>query len=242
MFNKLTDYLTEEYIFQSGFVRRKQLEHHNYCTERVDRRLAGVPKHHDLWSEILAKSEGLSLEEHHSTATFLMLAGTETTASALSGTTFLLLTNPDKLRTLTRELRAAFPGGRNDMILENLAREKYLTAVLQEGMRMYPPVPSELPRVVPAGGTTLFGEHIPGGTTIGVHHMTTYRREEFFRKPDEFHPERWLGDPEFKDDKLDAVENFSVGPRNCIGKVRDFFFLSEPVDQLIQAQKGPCVA
>jgi cytochrome P450 len=83
---------------------------------------------------------------------------------------------------------------------------------------MYPPVPSALPRVVSAGGATVCGEWLPEGTTIGVHHLATYRNEEFFRKPHEFHPERWLGDPEFKDDKLDAMEPFSVGPRNCVGK------------------------
>ena len=228
MIGNWSDYLTEEVVFQSGFVRRKQLEHHECCTERLDRRLAGesLPETRDVWSKIFGKTDELSREELHSTATFFMLASTETTASALSGTTYHLLTNPDKLRILARELRTAYPGGLEDMTFENLARQRYLTAVIQEGMRLYPPVPSELPRVVPAEGTTLFGEYIPGGTTIGVHHMATYRREEFFKTPNEFHPERWLGGTEFKDDDLDAVENFSVGARNCIGKVCDVLFPS----------------
>ena len=42
---------------------------------------------------------------------------------------------------------------------------------------------------------------------------------EHWKNPYEFHPERWLGDPEYKDDHLDALEPFSVGPRNCLGKV-----------------------
>ena len=40
----------------------------------------------------------------------------------------------------------------------------------------------------------------------------------YFHKPDEYHPERWLGDEEFKNDALSGVTPFSVGPRNCIGK------------------------
>jgi cytochrome P450 len=36
--------------------------------------------------------------------------------------------------------------------------------------------------------------------------------------PDGFHPERFLGAPEFANDKLDALQAFSVGPRNCIGR------------------------
>jgi cytochrome P450 len=93
--------------------------------------------------------------------------------------------------------------------------------VLQEGLRMYPRVPTKLSRVVPADGATVCGEWLPSGTTIGVHHLSTYRNEDLSRKPYEFHPEHGLGDTEFKDDKLDAMEPFSVGPRNCVGKVRN---------------------
>lgn len=221
LYSKLTNYLVEEWLFNSQIVRQKQLEHWNYSKERVDRRLARTPDRPDLWTKILEKGsgpDGLSLGEHHSIASLFMVAGTETTATALSGTTYHLLTNPDKLALLNAEIRSAF-SSLDDMGLESLAKQKYLMAVLQEGLRMYPPVPSELPRVVPAGGAVVCGEWIPGGTKLGVHHLSTYRNEEYFHKPYEFHPERWLGDPEFKDDKLEAMEPFSVGPRNCLGKV-----------------------
>jgi cytochrome P450 len=223
--SKLTNYLVGEILMKSNKVRAKQVEHWNYSKDRVDRRLAMQPDRPDLWTKILEKGApndptGLSLGEHHSLAALFMLAGTETTATALSGTSYHLMMNPDKLDLLTQEIRSAFTSI-EDMNLESLARQKYLMAVLQEGLRMYPPVPSELPRMVPAGGATVCGEWIPGGTTLGVHHLSTYRNEKLFRKPYEFHPERWLGDPEFKDDKLDALEPFSVGPRNCLGKVRD---------------------
>jgi cytochrome P450 len=223
MLSDLTNHLIESVLLKNDRVRAKQLEHWNYSKERVNRRLARNPDRPDLWTKILEKgrpddAEGLSLEEHHSMASLFMLAGTETTATALSGTTYHLLMNPDKLDLLTNEIRSAFTSI-EDMNLESLARQKYLMAVLQEGLRMYPPVPVELPRVVPAGGATVCGEWLPGGTKLGVHHLSTYRNEEFFRKPYEFHPERWLRDAEFKDDRLDALEPFSVGPRNCLGKV-----------------------
>jgi len=222
MLGSLPTYIIDQILFKSEVVRAKQLEHWNYSRERVDRRLARTPDRPDLWTKILETGapndkEGLSLGEHHSIASVFMVAGTETTATALSGTTYQLLTNPDKLARLKDEIRSSFDS-LEDLHLEPLARQKYLMAVLQEGLRMYPPVPSALPRKVPAGGATVCGEWLPEGTTIGVHHLSTYRNEEFFRKPYEFHPERWLGDPEFKDDKLDAMEPFSVGPRNCVGK------------------------
>ena len=222
MLGSLSTWIIDEILFKSKVVRAKQLEHWNYSKERVDRRLARNPDRPDLWTKILEKgapddAEGLSMGEHHSLASVFMVAGTETTATALSGTTYQLLTNPDKLDLLKDEIRSAF-NDLDDVHLEPLARQKYLMAVLQEGLRMYPPVPSALPRIVPAGGATVCGEWLPEGTTIGVHHLSTYRNEDFFRKPYEFHPERWLDDPEFKDDKLDAMEPFSVGPRNCVGK------------------------
>jgi cytochrome P450 len=225
-YSKLTNYVVGEFIMKNPKVRAKQVEHWNYSKDRVDRRLAMQPDRPDLWTKILEKGApndptGLSLGEHHSLAALFMLAGTETTATALSGTSYHLMMNPDKLNLLTQEIRSAFTSI-EDMNLESLARQKYLMACLQEGLRMYPPVPSELPRVVPAGGATICGEWIPGGTSLGVHHLSTYRNEQLFRKPYEFHPERWLGDPEFKDDQLDALEPFSVGPRNCLGKVRYF--------------------
>jgi cytochrome P450 len=222
MLSRFTNYIIERFLLNSEYVRAKQLEHWNYSKERVDRRLERSPDRPDLWTKILEKGDpddagGLSLGEHHSTASLFMLAGTETTATALSGTTYHLLMNPDKINLLQKEIRSAFTS-LDDMTLESLARQKYLMAVLQEGLRMYPPVPAELPRKVPVGGATICGEWLPEGTTLGVHHLATYRNEKFFGKAGEFHPERWLGDAEFKDDRLDALEPFSVGPRNCLGK------------------------
>jgi len=219
--SKFANWFVEEMVLKSDKVRQSQLEHWNYSKKRVDRRLKTTPDRPDLWTKIFAKGapedqEGLSLGEHHANASLFMIA--ETTATALSGTTYHLLCNPEKLSRLQKEIRSAFTST-DDMNLKTLQKQKYLMAVLQEGLRMYPPVPTELPRVFPTGGATICGDHLPEGTTLDVHHLATYRNEELFRKPYEFHPERWLGDPESKDDKLNALEPFSFGPRNCLGKV-----------------------
>lgn len=147
-----------------------------------------------------------------------MIAGTETTATALSGTTYHLLKNPEVLKELIKEVRETFTEF-DDITLEGLARMKYLQAVLQEGLRMYPPVPIALPRRIPKEGSVILDEFVPGDTTVGVNHFATYRSPEHFKNADEFHPERWLGDAAYKDDHLDAFEPFQVGPRNCLGKV-----------------------
>ena len=134
---------------------------------------------------------------------------------------FRLMNNPKYLAKLTEELRGAFVS-MDDMTLEALARLPILEATLKEGLRMYPPVPIGLPRIAPSGGM-MVGEHfVPEGTSIAVHQLSTYQNENNFKEPAEFRPERWLGDSEFADDKLDALEPFSIGPRNCLGKVQYF--------------------
>lgn len=143
--------------------------------------------------------------------------GTETTATALSGATYHLLCNPTILQKLTTEIRTTFSTF-DDLTLESLPRLSYLHGCLQESLRMYPPVPSILPRMVPKGGAVICDYWLPEGTLIGVPQYATYRAPSHFKNPNEFHPERWLGDPEYKDDHLDAMEPFSTGPRNCIGK------------------------
>ena len=202
-------------------VKKLQWGHFKYTTERVDRRLAHTPDRPDLWSRILEKSkgpEGVSLQEHYSIASLFMLAGTETTATALSGTTYYILKNPQYLTKLTAELRGQF-SSLDDLHLDDLARLPYLNAILREGLRMYPPVPTALPRRVPKGGHVINDALVPEGTQVSVHHLSTYRSADNFKNASEFRPERWMGDPEYKDDNLDALEPFSVGPRNCLGKV-----------------------
>jgi cytochrome P450 len=44
-----------------------------------------------------------------------------------------------------------------------------------------------------------------------------YHNDMNFAKPFEFRPERWLGDPQFANDRRDALNPFHIGPRNCIG-------------------------
>ncbi|KAK5168273.1 uncharacterized protein LTR77_006842 [Saxophila tyrrhenica] len=216
----VSKYILDEFVFKSKKVRTMAWEHWRYTTDRLHRRLKREPEHEDLWAKIMAKDEadgGLTMGEHESNASLFMIAGTETTATALSGTTYHLLRNPDKMQKLIGEVRGAFSDF-DDVTLEGLAKMKYLQAVLQEGLRMYPPVPIALPRVTPTEGAEIDGMPVPGDVTIGVHQLATYRMPEHFKNAYEFHPERWLNDPEYKDDSLDALEPFSVGPRNCLGK------------------------
>jgi cytochrome P450 len=198
--------------------RRLQRENEKFASDRVDRRLARESGPPDLWTEILKRSDdgmgdataGMSLKEMHGNATVFMNAGTETTATLLSGLTYYLLVNPDKMAKLVAEIRGAFTT-EADITIDALAKLTYLNACIEEGLRMYPPISAGLPRRVPQEGAII-------AVSVGVNHWATYQSTANFRNPGTFIPERFLGDPEYANDNFAALQPFSTGPRNCIGK------------------------
>jgi cytochrome P450 len=199
-------------------VNKKRLEHNSFSSDRVNKRLKKESAKPDIWNLILKRDEssGLSLEEMHSNASIFMLAGTETTATLLSGLTYYLLKNPDKMKTLTEEIRGSFPSDA-DLTLEKLAQLKYMHACLEEGLRMYPPVPSGMSRLIPPGGAEICGEYVPHGSTVYATQLCMYRNPKNFRDPYEFVPERWISE-EYASDIKHSLQPFSFGPRNCLGK------------------------
>ncbi|TPX07064.1 uncharacterized protein E0L32_011052 [Thyridium curvatum] len=204
----------EYYVKNNEQARKAESEHFRYAAERIDARWNRSANRPDPWAAFLG---GLTREEQHVTASALMVAGTETTATALSGLTYHLLQNPAVAEKLKEEIRSSFRCY-DDINFDSLARLKYMDACLKEALRIYPPVPSGLPRVTPPGGLVICDHYIPGGTIVGVHHMATYRSPDHFRHPENFAPERWLGDPEYARDHRDALEPFQTGQRNCLGQ------------------------
>lgn len=106
------------------------------------------------------------------------------------------------------------------MTMQAVTGCKYLRACINEGMRLYPPTPGSLPRVVPGKGEMIEGRWVPGGYAVGVNQLAAGHSERNFRRAREFYPERWLDEPdsEFKDDDRSAVQPFSYGQRSCIGR------------------------
>lgn len=143
----------------------------------------------------------------------------------LSGVTYLLGMNPEALARLTKEVRSAF-GKEEAITFTSVNGLQYMQACLDEALRMYPPVPTGLPRVVPKGGYAIAGQFVPERVSthspedVGAHdsprwqtyvsqfHYALYHHEKFFNKANEFHPERWLGDPRFATDDRDLFQPF----------------------------------
>lgn len=93
-------------------------------------------------------------------AEILIIGGSETTASLLSGVTYLLLQNPDAYQNLRDEVRSTFRN-QDEINLISVNKLTYMLACLDEGLRMYPPIANGLPRMCPRGGCTVLGHYIP---------------------------------------------------------------------------------
>ncbi|KAL4779476.1 cytochrome P450 [Aspergillus varians] len=209
--------------------RRRHLEFVGRSTEQ--RLSEGILRDKPDFISYLLKSnlkqEPLSAGEVEANTNFLLLAGTETTATALSGTTYYLLKNSDALRRATEEVRNAFE--REDDITFVAAAERlpYVQACITEGLRIYPPGPIAPPRRTAKGTMTLIaGYAVPGDVSIGVHAWSASHSFENFHRANEFLPERWPASTgedeglssEFRGDQHAASQPFSFGPRNCLGK------------------------
>ncbi|VZI06880.1 unnamed protein product [Fusarium fujikuroi] len=149
--------------FSPPSIQRAHEIHKRHTVERVNRRLERGLDRPDIWNLVLSQPEGrgLTRAQMHANADIFMIAGTETTATLLSGLTYLLLKNPEKLQKLVKEIRGSF-GSSEELTVENLARLPYLSACLSEGLRCYPPVPIGPSRLTPMTGAEVLGEHIPG--------------------------------------------------------------------------------
>ncbi|KAK4201216.1 cytochrome P450 [Triangularia verruculosa] len=164
----------------------------------------------------------LTSEEMAMNARLLILAGSETTATALSATTYYLATHPRVQAKLAEEVRSQFKGeGEIDFFSVN--RLTYMLAVLDESMRLFPPVPANLPRTAAKGGDMILGWHIPEDTGLEIWPWAVNHLSRNFTEAEKFIPERWLEADsfegiEFNKSRHHALQPFSVGPRNCIGR------------------------
>lgn len=125
-------------------IRQFAEKHHRFITDRVHERLTKSPEQPDIWSLVTAETSTAALiseEERYSIANELMIAGTETSATVLSGCLYHLLKNPAWMATLTKDIRDKYspetPGGPDKISMAGLQANKLLDAVIKEAMRYF---------------------------------------------------------------------------------------------------------
>ncbi|KAJ4000449.1 cytochrome P450 [Lentinula boryana] len=132
----------------------------------------------------------------------MLLAGRDTTSTLLSFVVYFLCCHPEVTARLRTEVLDHY-GHDGRPALENLKGLKYLRAVLNETLRLFPPVPmnsrlsDNSPRAIPCTSlsthTTNFSILIPPNTTILYNTFLIQRRKDLWGEDAEvFRPERWL--------------------------------------------------
>lgn len=168
-------------------------------------------------------------QELQADAGLIIVAGSDTSSSTLSLALFNLASKPECYARLRNEIQETFPGLAAENIEDFDALSKqcpYLNAVINETLRLHPPVASGVQREVPISsqgetvqlrdGRTVI---LPPGTAVSVP-TTLIQRDprNFSPSPNEFRPERWLEKEKEKAFNLSAFIPFGYGPSGCIGK------------------------
>ena len=186
-----------------------------------DRRESGEDSG-DLLSMLMAARDeddgtGMSDRQLRDEIATLMLAGHETTANALSWTWMLLGQNPEADDRLQAELKEVLDG--RSPTIEDLPNLPYANAIIQESMRLYPPVSlvgRESVKDVEIGDYL-----IPEGSVVMLSQWVMHHKAAYFEQAEVFKPERWLEtDGQLLEKQLPrgVYFPFGDGPRICIGK------------------------
>ncbi len=180
------------------------------------RRLAGIDGD-DLLSRLLAArdaetGEVMDTQQIRDEALVFLLAGHETTSTALTFALQLLGRHPEAQERVVREV-ADVLGGRPPTI-EDLPALERTTMVLKEAMRLYPPAYA-FSRLAERDDE-IGGYRIPAGSFVLVSQWATHRHPRIWPEPAEFRPERFTAAAEAARHKY-AYFPFGAGPRACIG-------------------------
>ncbi|EKG10371.1 hypothetical protein MPH_12470 [Macrophomina phaseolina MS6] len=158
----------------------------------------------------------LSPDQIAAESTTLVVAGTDTSSTAMASTFFYLSNNPDALDKACKEVRSKFPSGDAVRPGSLLTSCRYLRACIDEAMRLSPPVGSVLWREVQGSGVNVDGHFVPEGYNVGTAIYALHHDPQLYPRPFEYIPDRWLSD--MAPGAQAALNPFSIGPRSCVGK------------------------
>ncbi|KAL6407680.1 cytochrome p450 [Ilyonectria robusta] len=203
-------------------INSEHIKFWNWVKAQVDERRRTKPESPDVFSWLLESHESL---EHPTAqdemdligdAYLIAVAGSDTTAASLTCLFYELALHQEQLKALQTEVDT-FSEGQEQLDLRGLAKLPHLDAIINEVLRLHPPVPSGLQRMTPPEGLTIGDTFVPGNTIVQCPTHTMHRDARYFERPDEFLPQRWSTEKELTKDASVFVP-FSTGRYSCIGK------------------------
>ncbi|KAG7087513.1 hypothetical protein E1B28_013474 [Marasmius oreades] len=175
----------------------------------------------DIWYHLMDEedkdSQRPSIPEVVADGVLAIIAGTDTSAAAMSSTIWFVLRHPEVHKQLRKEIDEDF--ARNPDIRGELP---YLSACILEALRLHPPNASGGPRQVPydSPGKVILGKYLPGGTQVVVPPYSVHRNPDNFSSPAQYLPDRWLpsSKSKFKNHRSETFIPFSHGAASCVGR------------------------
>ncbi|KAI1156957.1 cytochrome P450 [Nemania diffusa] len=194
----------------------------NYCISQLDARIQAKGDTKDIMSCLLKPMNGQIPTGRDRTllegdSQLIVVAGSDTTATTLTTIFRYLAQYPQHVALLRDEIDNLPRDELGDYVHTDLAVLKHLNGVINESLRLFPPVPTILPRLTPAEGLDVGGTFIPGNTTVFCPQFIVGRSPECYASPDEFIPERWYSRRELIHD-ASCFAPFSIGQYGCVGQ------------------------
>ncbi|KAF1364560.1 benzoate 4-monooxygenase [Lizonia empirigonia] len=143
------------------------------------------------------------------------IAGADTNAITVSNVCYFLCRHPEYQQKFHDEL-PDLPVHESVINDCHLMNKTCLLNMINETLRLYPPVPGSLQRLTLPEGATIAGRYVPGNIVVSTPTYALHRDSRTFVRPDEFVPERWSQPGLIL--RKDVFVPFSYGPYNCAGK------------------------
>lgn len=209
-----------------------------WCREQVEKRMTIEVKVPDI-SSWLFDDPMMDRRWLSGDGRLIVVAGSDTTAAAMTHVFYHLASDPTQVEKLRAELKTLVEPN-TPFSARYVQSGAHLNGVINETLRMHPPVPSGASRMTPPEGVTVDDVFVPGCTTvtipsyvlgrckclIRVKYRLTDVAEKCYVRPNDFIPERWYSQPELIKSK-NAYAPFSLGKHYSLLPIRSFFTLHE---------------
>lgn len=230
----------EQLLYFHGMQRREK--YLRLMSEMVQSRVAaGKSARKDMFSFLVDAKDpdtgvGFTTDELWAESRFLLIAGADTTSTAMAGILFYLAAYPSCQQELAREIRSSFGSAFDIRSGPKLSACQYLRACIDEAMRMSPPISSTLWREATLN-SCIGGELVAKGTDVGISPYAIHHNEDLFPDSFTFRPERWIVSDDNPKEVIDKLRHtfsvFSLGSRACAGKNMAYVELSDSIAKTI---------
>ena len=151
---------------------------------------------------------------------FAVGASIDGPGSSITATVYYLVKYPQTYQKLSDEIDTILPHKPTVATWQQVKGMPYLKACIDEGMRLLPPVATDLVRRTPPECLIIDGVKVPGNTDVSISAYTSHRDPDVFPDPERWDPDRWIVNrgTELMKDMLASWVPFSAGYRTCMGR------------------------